>query len=176
MVGPLHIFPPDSYHDVEATIHRDCSRTGAAGQDFARSSWEAQPASVAGSAASPQYSFSSTPALAGHVASRLPQPPRTQRSGRHHPPGLVCPKFCQLKTAVLCHSLSHSCAISTKVWTPSHGAQWAFSGRPGGAAPCVCLLIFSGTVFVTEHALFIPNPLFDDFYICGNSGIYQHYI
>lgn len=156
-LGPLHISLLTAIM-MSSFVHRDCSRDGAAGKGLcSRSSWEAQPASVAQTAGScSAHSFSSTQLLQGTWPSRLPQPALGHSvPGRHHPPGLVCPKFCQLKTAVPCHSLGHGCAISTKVWTPAteHSAgpflRWAW----WRCSLRVLALYSLGQCFVTEHAL-----------------------
>lgn len=133
---------------MSSFVHRDCSRDGAAGKGLcSRSSWEVQPASVAQTADScSAHSFSSTQLLQGTRPVGFPSPAADTvfqaditLQGWSAPSsasrGLQCP---------LCHSLSHGCAISTKVWTPAteHSAGPS-SGGPGGGCSLRVLALYS---------------------------------
>lgn len=159
---------------MSSFVHRDCSRDGAAGKGLcSRSSWEAQPASVAQTADScSAHSFSSTQLLQGTWPVGFPSPAAdTAFQADITLQGWSAPSSASWRLQCpLCHSLSHGCAISTKVWTPAteHSAgpflRWAWWRL---LLACACS-IFSRTVFVTEHALFILIPCYSDFYICRN--------
>lgn len=159
-------------------VHRDCRRDAAAGKGLCCwSSWEAtqlprhkQPSAAAGSCSA--HSCSSTQLLQGTRPLGSPAP--TADSALQSDitlQGWSSPSSASRGLQwLLCYSLSHSCAICTKVWIPATEQSASSSlGGPGWWLPLVrAFSIFCRTIFVTKHSLFILIPCYSGFYIYWN--------
>ena len=173
-LGHLSILPPDSYHDVKLHSQRLLKRWSSRGSTLLLVLVRSPPASGA------QTAFSSSrlpqctqllqhPALAGHAAIRLPPAPTADTAFQSDITlqGWSSPSSASRGPQwLLCYSLSHSCAISTKVWIPA--TEQSASSPLGGPGWWLLLVrafsIFCRTIFVTKHSLFILIPCYSGFY------------
>lgn len=140
-LGHLPTFPPDSYHE-------DADEPAEQGKTLAPDPHEKpeqllgyqQPSPAADSCSA--HSFCCTQLLQGMRPVGFLSPYHGQSLlGRHHPPGLIFPEFCQPRTTVtsLLFTEPRLCRLHQGVH-PRHGAKCQLSRRCSWVlvAPCVC--------------------------------------